>query len=572
MRYFWAEDFNEDRDETGKLEEKFRSYFDLPVDKTINKRDLNSMISYLEEKKNFRKIDAFLVDIRFPVSESDTEKVKDEIYNKYYKEFITLDMYNNNIDEAPGLLLYLLLVFRYHVPLTKIVFISAHISDDNDLLQHLNDMKEFMYKRQVTNLLDSDVKKYRGCANRLVDPFFTKYHVFKDKSEVAWMSTNNPDANDVIKRLNQLKIDYPEYFKTNRDGDGTLQQYKLLSKQFSDMGLSMPLAFEKPKPSGVEIDKKYSFIHWEKMSDLEHYNAIRSAIQEMSLIIIEKLEKKMYRDFIKILTCEEYEIETYDDIFFKNYLEQIMDLLPLECSSDEEALSAIVVKEIASVWENVALPKYTKEEVFNKRAGEKQRNSRNKWEYYHKDPCFYASHSVMKIVRNWSGHQGIKGIGIIDLGWIFVLSMRGIFDLEELEDRKEEYIQYEKRILSLLKKEDVDVVVDVELSKEYFAKLNEVTIAPKKVKSDDIYERISGLGNAGSKIRLEVAMDEIYMLYYHTILKGLFRIGKEAQEGCYKSEYEYICESINVRTWYAWKERYDNRFGVYHLVENTLKK
>lgn len=553
MRYFWAEDFNEDKDVAGKLEEKFRSYFDLPVDKTINKKDLNSMISYLEEKKNFRKIDAFLVDIRFPVSESDTEKVKKEIYDKYYKEFITLDMYKYNIDEAPGLLLYLLLVFRYHVPLTKIVFISAHISDDNDLLQHLNDMKEFMYKKLVTNLLDSsDVEKYRGCANQLVDPL--KYHVFKDKSEVAWMSINNPDANDVIKRLNQLKLDYPDYFKPI--SDGTLQQYKLLSEQFSDMGLSMPLAFEKPKPSGVEIDKKYSFIYWEKMSDLEQYNAVRSAIQEMSLILIEKLEKKMYNDFIKILTCEEYEIETYDDIFFKNYLEQIMDLLPLECSSDEEALSAIVVKEIASVWENVSLPRYTEGEAFNKKSGKKQKNCRNKWEYYHKDPCFYASHSAMKIIRNWSGHQGIKGIGIIDLGWIFVICMRGIFDLEELADRKEEYIQYERRILSLLKKEE-HVVADVISSKKYFAKLNEVTIAPKKVMSDDIYERISGLGNTGSKIRLEVSMDEIYMLYYHAILKGLSKV----QERYYKFEYEYICESIKARTWYDWKERYNKRFG-----------
>lgn len=562
MRYFWAEDFNEGKEDAGKLEEKLRLYFDLPIDKTVNKKDLKSMLQYLEEKKNFRKIDAFILDIRFPVSESETEKIKDEIYEHFYQKFITRDMYDNNIEDAPGLLLYLILVFRYHIPLEKIVFISAHISDDNVMFQHLNNMKEFMYKKLFTDLTESDVYNYRGCANHLIDPM-RKDGIFKDRSDVEWMESSNPNVDDVVARLDQLILDHPKYFEIQRENDGTLQQYKQLKMQFNDMGLSMPLAFEKPKPNGIEIDKKYSFLHWEKMADSKQYNAIRSSIQEMSLILIEKMNNKLYKDFKKLLTCEEYELETYDDIFFNRYLEQVMDLLPLECGSDESALSSIVVKEIASVWENTSLPKYSTSTIFNKRSGKKQKGDYNKWYYHHEDSCFYANHSAMKIVRNWSGHQGINNVGVLDLGFIFTICMRGVFDIDELGDKKEEYLKHERKIFSLFEQAE-DISADLSQSLSYFIELNNETW--KNGRSDDIYERISGLGNTGSKIRLDVSMDEIYMLYFHTISKGLTDNDNRAQKKAYKNGYEDICEYIKSRTWNNWKERYNKRFRQYYWV------
>lgn len=563
MRFFWAEDFNEENETGGKLEERLRNYFDLSPENTINERNLKAMIDYLENKRNFRKIDAFLLDIRFPVSEVDIDKSKMVLFEKYFREFITNDMYNDNIDDAPGLLLYLLLVFRYHVPLNKIVFISAHISNDNNRLKYINSMKEFLYKKQCCGIWkEEDKNKYRTCANQLVNEL--KGDVFAEKKDYEWLSTNNQNINDVIDKLDQLVNDYPTYFGNTENKDGTHSKYKKLSKQFSDMGLTMPLAFEKPKPSIVNIDKKYSFKMWEKNFISIPYNAIRESIQEMSNILINCMNENMYSKFLEILTCENQELKMYDNMFFTNYLENVIDLLPLELGSDEDLLSSILVKEIASIWENVALPKYCTTSKFDKKTGNKSQFKNNRWLFFHDDPIFYANHSTMKIVRNWSGHQGIRNIDIKDMGWIFIISMRGIFDLDELKEKKQQYIEYEKQIFSFFS--DIDVGdIDLESSKNYFTELNNITMKTNKT-SNDIYERISGLGNSSSQIRLDVSMDEIYMLYYHSFVEGQLKINNLIQKIDYLSEGQYMCEKIKNRTWYNWKERYDKRFASYYSL------
>lgn len=558
MRYFWAEDFNEDAETGDKLEEKLRIFFGLSSNNTINKKNLKTMIEYLENKRNFRKIDAFLLDIRFPVNEVEKDKSKNEIYEKFFREFITEKMYNDNIDDAPGLLLYLLLVFRYHVPLNKIVFISAHVSN-NSLLNYINSLKDLLYKKQYSCWDEKDKNKYTSHANHLIETLL-KEGVYTKEEDYKWLSSSNQNIDDVINKLNKLVSDHSEYFLNSDSGDGALSKYKELTKQFRKMGLTMPLAFEKPQFNDIEIDKKYSFIAWEKDSNLIPYNAIREAIQEMSGILIDcmKKNKNIYSGFVSILTCDSKEISVYDDLFFTNYLENIIDLLPLELVTDEDLLSTIVVKEIASIWENVALPKYRTELNFKKKYGIKEGKK-----FYHYDPIFYAYHSTMKIVRNWSGHQGIKNIVIKDMGWIFIISMRGIFDIDELKDKKYQYIEYEKQILSFFR--DINKVeIDLETSKVYFTNLNNATMKNTGT-SDDIYERISGLGNASSKIRLDVSMDEIYMLFYHLYVK-VQSIMNNPEYSDYLSEALYIYEEIKNRTWINWKDRYNKRFRDYFVI------
>ncbi|HBA03478.1 MAG TPA: hypothetical protein DCW51_05690, partial [Clostridium sp.] len=65
----------------------------------------------------------------------------------------------------------------------------------------------------------------------------------------------------------------------------------------------------------------------------------------------------------------------------------------------------------------------------------------------------------------------------------------------------------------------VNVIDDINESLNFFCDLNNATKSGDN-SSKEIYDKISGLGHSKSQIRREVSMDEIYMLFYHTISLG----------------------------------------------------
>jgi hypothetical protein len=154
----------------------------------------------------------------------------------------------------------------------------------------------------------------------------------------------------------------------------------------------------------------------------------------------------------------------------------------------------------------------------------------------------------LKLIRNWTGHQGIKNINIIDVGLIFLLNMRGIFDIDTIQEKYlHKYKECEDNILSLYEV-DTEVKVEIKESLEYFSKLNNDTKKGANL-SREIYDKISGLGHFKSEIRREVSMDEIYMLLYHIL--------SQSSDGIFGE----IKERIKIRTWENWRERYGKRFN-----------
>ena len=90
----------------------------------------------------------------------------------------------------------------------------------------------------------------------------------------------------------------------------------------------------------------------------------------------------------------------------------------------------------------------------------------------------------------------------------------------------------------------------------YFSKFNHIIFNSSDKDNDStedfkqIYKKISGLGHEKSIVRKEVSIDDLYMLYYHTINR------KEIEE----EQYQNILKSLEVHIWNDWKYRYNQRF------------
>lgn len=588
MRYLWIEDFNDGTITEKDLEETLKSFFYLNDDRVIIKKDLLSAINFLENKEeyNIHKIDAFLIDIRFPERYKNSEE---DVYQKYFRDIITSDFFEQNIEDASGILFYFFLVFKYHVSQQKIAFISANISSDNDKIRKVYDIIEIIAKHKYSNekMSFDDKVDYLSLENDLrrilnLSREEQKWKTFiveedDDDNDDATMIidenedpyriilTEEVDINKLLEDIRILPVENPNKFNkqsttetnnafSNKDGSKSQTKYNYLKEQFDKVGFSMPSAFEKPKFG--QKGQRYSFLEWENNICKNDYNVIRSAVLEMCLLLQKNLRTEFYKDFLEILVCEEGELDTYNDSFYRDYLKRIQNLFPLENSVCLSDLAFQIVKEITSIWENSAIPIINGEiKSYSKRKGsrEQKRVKGKLIDYYlHEDNCFYANHAVMKLSRNWSGHQGIKNLHIRDVGFIFLVGMRGLFDISKWEgEDKKDYLEYEQKILNLF--EELIDSENIEDSLQYFCQLNNETEKTLSKSSNSIYERISGLGHTKSKIRKEVSMDDLYMLYYHAIKS------KKLDD----VEYQKILNSISGHTWNDWKDRYNKRFENY---------
>ena len=314
MRYLWVEDFNDENNDNMKeeLRERLEDFFDLQNDKIIIKETLSSAINFLEDRENFDQIDAVLIDIRFP------EGTENELYDRYFRNIVTRKFYTNNIEDASGIMLYLLLVFRYHISQQKMAFISANISSDNNKLKAIQDMIEIIVKSKYRNLSINDRMSYITSEMTIVDEIQKDWDTFIHAEEDDdYSQVENIDVDKLLRRIRVLPIDYPEKFEqenfSNQFGSAQLK-FNTVKKQFDKVGFIMPAAFEKPR-IGEEKEKRYSFMLWEEELYMNPYNAIRSNVQEMCIILIDYLERyksshRIYSDFLNLLTCNQEEKAT----------------------------------------------------------------------------------------------------------------------------------------------------------------------------------------------------------------------------------------------------------------------
>ena len=542
MRYLWVEDFNDEgNSSTGEeLEIRLKEFFDLNDDKVIVRKTLSSAIDFLENDESLEEIDAILIDIRFP-----EENIKD-LYSLYFQDIMTLEFYSTNMEYASGIMLYLLLVFRYNISHKKMAFISANISS-NANLKKLNDMIEIILKYKFADVTDKDIARYNTLEINL-----GKDILKISSAEKEWQTfivdnkiDENVDLDELLGKIRALssKDQFKDEYKNNdenSDISGVKAKYNDVKEQFNKIGFAMPEAFEKPAQT-EKIDKRYLFTAWEANVYSSDYNAIRSNIQEMCNILIKYLRSnefsnEIYSNFCGLFINKDDENEFYEKQFFVEYLKGVKRVFPINRIESEKACCDRALREIATIWESSCKPKCKSD--------------------------FYVCHAVMKLTRNWTSHQGITNVELRDVGLLFLLSMRGIFDIEILSEKyKEEYDKYEKKIL-LMYEICHDIDDKIKESFEYFSNLNIETIPEeirKNNKNPSMYDFISGIGNSKNKAGREVYIDELYMLIYHILYKGCNGI------------YVEIKERIKYRTWYEWQERYDKRFREF-LETKTEKE
>ena len=541
MRYLWVEDFNDEGNSSTdrELEIRLKEFFDLNDDKVIVRKTLSSAIDFLENDGSSEEIDAVLIDIRFPEG-----NIKN-LYSLYFQDIMTSEFYSTNIEYASGIILYLLLIFRYNISHKKMAFISANISS-NANLNKLNDMIEIILKYKFADLTYEDMTRYNTLERNLgknilkISSAEKEWHTFIVNNNI----NEDVDLDELLEEIIALssKDQFKDEYKNNDENPDTSSvkaKYNYVKEQFNKIGFAMPKAFEKPAQNN-KIDKRYLFTAWEANVYSNDYNAIRSNIQEMCNILIKYLRSNqfsidIYSNFCELFTKKGDENEFYEKEFFVDYLKGVKRVFPINRIESEKACCDRALREIASIWESSCKPKCNSE--------------------------FYVCHAVMKLTRNWTSHQGITNVELRDVGLLFLLSMRGILDIEILSEKyKEEYNKYEKKILSMYEVR-YDVDVKIKESFEYFSSLN-IEAIPEEIrknnKNPSMYDFISGIGNSKNKLGREVYMDELYILIYHILHKGCSGI------------YAEIKDRIKYRTWYEWQERYDKRFRDF--LETKMKK
>lgn len=564
MRYLWVEDFNvNENNETDKeLEKHLIEFFDLENDELIIKGDLTSAIEFLEVKDNFSLIDAVLIDIRFPMG------IDKEIYNKYYKDIVTLKFFEENMNDASGIMLYLLLIFRYHFSQKKMAFLSANIGKSNQKLSVLQDMIEIIAKSKFDELSYSEKKSYRTLERNLGKDILGISS--KDKEWETFISgeeqIQNIDEEELMRILKRLPEIYREKFEVdtaNNSNNKSLVKYQLVKEQFEKIGFVMPAAFEKHK-IGERATKRYSFLQWEAELYEKKYVSIRSNILELLKIIEQEIcdndIDKYVQNFVSLLTCNKDELQEYDKDFFLSYISDLKELFIIDGENEDSLKCSLLLKEMSSLWEATAIPLWKKLNSTGKcrfdRKGEQYIEDPQDGNFFnHNNKHLYSYHATMKIVRNWSGHQGINNININDIGFLMIINLRGIFDISLFSKKNyDNYLDYERKLIDVFGSKYLllDISKNLDESKTYFCNLNDKT-KKNNGNSEDIYGRISGIGHSNSRIRREVNMDEIYMLFFHSIY----------DESIEDKQIEYLTDSITERTWDKWKDRYNNRFGEY---------
>lgn len=441
MRFLWIEDCNGgDSMQTANIE-RWKEYFG--IEKEERYTTLEDTLEFLEVKENWKRFDAILIDIRFPICKRGN---KDEFYvfKKYFDTILTKEKYDeyaesakdNKQDASSGILLYLALVFRYNFPQSKIAFISANIDGTGERLYPLKIMKEYIYKAKLQERLSEDeiiefgdasellYKRYRKDLGKSEEDF-----KFETTDEIKW---NSVDAEYYMKLIFKLE-DIEREFTQKYENEGRELKYNSVKEEFKKIGLVIPQGFE--KPWGEEsIKKSWYFDTWKKSIN-DDYLTIRTNIIVMCSGILRLLEEKggveIIDNFIqpyKLIVKDKKSMDEYIcDI--KYYLNSIIECLPITywANSDEALLQMYkrLSREIISIFDNINIPE-KKHYIIN-----------------------HAKCKVLKICRNWMAHNCISDINSRDIVFVFLLAMSSLFDVKYIVDSRI-YYKSEDELITML--------------------------------------------------------------------------------------------------------------------------
>lgn len=518
MRYLWVEDFGEDSENQEDMKKLWERYFS--IQDNILLHTLEDTLYFLDNAENRMTFDIVLLDIRFPVLKEESDADETEIYNKYFSSFLTKAVFNQYGDSelmkdaSSGILLFLALIFRYGYSWNNIAFISANV--DNEDLSAITVLKELIIKAKYTKeLSNKDKALYKTKHHDLFsedDGYIRKK--LGTQSEINILDyeelmglVNEKEMSDKIRKLNTLQNKLNNEVRNSKG-----LKYCSVRDQFQCIGLKMPPAFE--KPTDESQDTCWLFKDWiEAKSDKT--TIIKRSIIEICTLLIGDLgddvkvfleKQRKYNDNQSIMTEET--IRQY----LKNIQRNAVNYPDIRINDNEVTYATYIVEAVVSEWVNIKKPHV-------------QDNMENT--YYE-----FAYYSVMKLTRNWLVHQGIKGIDIVFAAFVFVISIKGIFDIEKKSCEKQKKIHGEiKKLIDMLGNENNSVNyseldVDKEMETEYNNMYNRVQGAipcndrMPSPSSRDPFSLLSRLGHEDSCFRKSVSVNEIYKVFWMTMYFG----------------------------------------------------
>ena len=520
MRYLWVEDFGDDSEDQWDKQEAWQEYFD--IEDNILLYSLEDALKYLDNYENRSSFDAVLLDIRFPVLSEDSVMTESDIYETYFADIITKNMFekysNSDVmkDASSGILQFMALVYRYGYSWNNIAFISANIDDED--LSAVNTLKELMTKVKYEEQLSSREKTLYK--TRYLD-LFSEEGIVEKKLEIIDEKLKIVTCDELISDLTPEKIN-SEIKKLNtiqeKINSGVPEQkrkglkYCSVRNQFEMIGLKMPPAFEKPTDESQK--KCWLFTEW-KDSRLDDVTIAKRIIINMCCILQNNIhgnvssflaKQRIYNDEDSTITEETIKQ------FLQNIIRNVTDFPGLKTQENKLIYAGNIVDTVSSIWESIEKPK-----VNNGISGS----------YYE-----FAYYAVMRLTRNWMAHQGIKGIDIQFASFAFLLSMKGIFDVSKfsVEDqnafRKEEeklvnFFGYNTVAYQTL---DIEEIMHKEYRNTYQSVENAIpqnySGQMRLPEKEDPFALISALGHSDSCVRERVSVTELYKAFWLCVYFG----------------------------------------------------
>ena len=528
MRFLWVEDFGEDSEDQEDKKEQWEKYF--AIEDTILFTNLEDVLVFLDNYENKAKFDIILLDIRFPVLSGESGREKEEIYKIYFSSFITREIFDKYVssemmkDASSGILLFLALIFRYGYSWDNIAFISANI--DNDDLSAVTALKELVTKFKYTKKLSArDIALYK---TRYLDLFSEEdgyvSRRLKDKnnrriaSYEELISLNDAEMlSEEIIKLNTLQEKLNDAFPA---GDTGGLKYCSVRNQFRQIGLRMPPAFEKPTDESQDIC--WLFKEWtERKAD--EITLVKRSIHTVCTLLLENNLGNVDLFLKQRRRYNDEEESTISEDTIRQYLQNIQrstaNFPDIKTEGNRIAYAENIVKTVVALWESIKKPK-----VDNGRRDT----------YYG-----FACYAVMKLTRNWLAHQNIKGIDVRFAAFSFMISVKGIFDLQPMPAEAQKEIHREvKKLTDMIKIAPIryrEMNVGKIMEEEYQDMCKTVQKAipqnavGKKEKSQmrlpqpskrDPFALFSALGHEDSRLRKSVSVNEIYKLFWMCLYFG----------------------------------------------------
>lgn len=538
MRFLWVEDFNEDKGDRTALEARWKEYFGL--DEVIIKEDLKSALEYLDDRENFADFDGVLLDIRFPSG-------GEGIYEKYFSEIVTKKMYGDYLENGTGILLYLALALRYSYNQERIAFVSGNV-DEGKNMRPLTDMVNLLIKFQHEPLSDIDWEDYRSqeeiLATFYLETIKSRKVPYLEDGTIDWDTAsaelwdNLKDQNSADRILDRLS-EVQREIRNESDGrkDSGSLKYSSVCRQFNECGLVLPRAFEKPYKD--QDEKSWSFYEWKQGIETPYY-VIRSGLIGMCRILRENfisaqgeenahgLTDPFWRraqlGWWKYLWRKTNEDETDGGPSKEQFIQEhraawdreMCELL-ISVPAMLPAMSASAGAATLNTQAEAAVREILR---YVDGMGDLKPEPRTR----DLDACCLT----MKLARNWTSHQGIRDMTIENCGFLLALCLRGYFDIPGLPERsRRDYLAREESLLKLLgpgadmPERNVIIELLAQSFDQLLAKNKAVYEAGRSGKDTPVYKIISGIGHQESKCRETVSMDEIYLLFWQLMFRGM---------------------------------------------------